>query len=42
MALTEESWSGLSPATIDEHEADALLEHEIVTVLSPWSSLLAS
>ena len=28
----------LSPATLDEHEADTLREHEFVNVLSPWSS----
>jgi hypothetical protein len=28
----------VSPATLDEHEADTLREHVFVNVLSPWSS----
>jgi hypothetical protein len=28
----------LSPATLDEHEADTFREHGFVNVLSPWSS----
>ena len=31
----------LSPATLDEHEADTFAEHEFVNMLSPWSSSLA-
>jgi hypothetical protein len=31
----------VSPATLDEHEADTFLEHQFVNVLSPWSSLVA-
>jgi hypothetical protein len=30
---------GLSPATLDEHEADTFGEHEFVNVLSPWPSI---
>jgi hypothetical protein len=33
--------STVSPATLDEHEADTFLEHQFVNVLSPWSSLVA-
>jgi hypothetical protein len=29
----------LSPATLDEHEADTFGEHEFVNVLSPWPSI---
>jgi hypothetical protein len=32
----------LSPATRDDHEGDTVGEHEFVTMLSPWWSLLAS
>ncbi len=28
----------MSPATLDEHEADTFREHQFVNVLSPWSS----
>ena len=40
MPFTDSSQPGLrlSPATLDEHEADTLREHEFVNVLSPWSS----
>jgi hypothetical protein len=31
----------VSPATLDEHEADTFREHDFVNVLSPWSSLVA-
>jgi hypothetical protein len=31
----------VSPATLDEHEADTFREHVFVNVLSPWSSLVA-
>jgi hypothetical protein len=29
----------VSPATLDEHEADTFGEHEFVNVLSPWPSI---
>jgi Bifunctional DNA primase/polymerase, N-terminal len=32
----------VSPATRDDHEGDTVGEHEFVTMLSPWWSLLAS
>jgi hypothetical protein len=32
----------LSPATLDDHEGDTVGEHEFMTMLSPWWSLLAS
>jgi hypothetical protein len=31
----------LSPATLDEHQADTFGEHVFVNVLSPWSSSVA-
>jgi hypothetical protein len=40
-----ELWSSthkVSPATFDDHEGDTSGEHELVNMLSPWWSLLAS
>jgi hypothetical protein len=31
----------VSPATLDEHQADTFGEHVFVNVLSPWSSSVA-
>jgi hypothetical protein len=31
--------TGLSPATVDDHEGDTVGEHEFVNMLSPWWSL---
>ena len=39
--VTMEHGEALSPATLDEHEADTFAEHEFVNMLSPWSSSLA-
>ena len=39
---TSRTSGGVSPATLNHHQGDTVGEHEFVTMLSPWWSLLAS